>query len=508
MKKFDLIVIGSGGSTIVVDAALAAGKSCAMIEKDRWGGTCLNHGCIPTKVMVTAANMLVQSQSWERIGIDAQTPKINWKKLSERTWAQINQNQDLEAYYKERDVALYHGKAVFTAEKELAVYNDSGELIETLTAENIVVAAGASCRVPEVPGLEEIGYVSSRSFYGDKYPKAPYKSLIIVGGGAIGCEFAHMFNAFGTKIELVQRNVRLLPKEEPEMSAKLQENFSKRGIQMHFKQDSLKAYMKDGLKCLLIKNRETGEEIEVQGEEILLASGVVASTGGLGADKAGLQLDDAGNIRVNECLETGVPGVFALGDIIGVAAYRHKANNEAELLADNLYGKTKPKLWRRQNYDFLPHVTFAFPEVASVGLREAEAREQGYDLLVGVRHYSENAKGFALGMEAGDVEDGFAKMLVDAKTGRILGVHVIGEEASLLIQAFPYMLNAAPHSIAVRNEDLPASEMCLSARAAANDKPEKALAIADSLGNLREAMTAHPSLYEVVAWLPEKLERI
>ncbi len=504
MKSYDLIVVGSGAGLIVADAAIQVGKSCAIVERDRWGGTCLNHGCIPTKVLTTVANILEDQKKWARLGLEGQVPDIDWQAISKRVWAKIDENQDVYQYYINKGVDLYEGSASFIAEKQLVIKDREGQQLAEIEGQNIVLAVGSRCFIPDVPGLDEINYLTSRRFFGKQNPEKLYKSIIIVGGGAIGCEFAHLFNSFGVDVQIIQRNVRLLPKEDKDVSAKLQEVYAERGIRMHFKQNILKAYIRDGKKCLLVKERDNGTEMEVSADEILLATGIRSNTELLDVERAGIQVDESGNIRVNECLETGKSGVYALGDVIGIAGLRHKANNEAELLAHNLYLRKRGQGWRRQNYAFLPHVTFSSPEVAHVGLNEDQALAAGYKIEVGIRHYSENAKGYAMGYEAGDIDDGFAKMISDKKTGRILGLHVVGPQASVLMQAFPYLMNASPHEIPVLNEDLKASAACKKARTDAEENPEQ-LPLADSIDNLRQAITVHPSLAEVVAWLPEKL---
>ena len=218
MKNYDVIVIGTGAGNIVTDGALAKGLSVAVIERGRFGGTCLNRGCIPTKVMVTAANRVREDREGSRIGVLADNVRMDWDVVSKRVWKKIDESPAIRTYYEQfPNVDTYSGTASFLDNHTLSVsLNEGGTL--TMKGEKIFIATGGRTNIPHIPGLEEAGYVDSERFFGPSFPKKPYGSLLIIGGGPIGCEFAHVFNAAGTKVTIVQHNVRLLPKEEPAIS--------------------------------------------------------------------------------------------------------------------------------------------------------------------------------------------------------------------------------------------------------------------------------------------------
>lgn len=509
MKTFDLIVVGSGAGNIVLDAALAKGKRCALVEKDAFGGTCLNRGCIPSKILLSVADRLVEDQHKERMGLVGGNLSVDWKKLSHRLWKKLEERHEVKRYYEEKGVSVYQARAAFhpSLEKTLELFAPDGTKVDELTAETIVLGTGARTNVPPVKGLVDLPYLCSERFFGKDYPEVPYKSLIILGGGAIGCEFAHLFNALGTKVTVVQRNVRLLPKSDAILSQTLQENFGARGIEVLCHSDLLEAGRTASGLYLDLKNRETGELKRVEAEQLFVASGVKPNSDTLAIEHTKLMVSPSGHILVNECMETSVPGIYALGDLVGHAALRHKANNEAELLAENLYGKRSEEgqLWRRQSYEFVPHVTFTYPEVAHVGLSEEEAKARYGQVMVAIRRYSENAKGYALGYEGGEVDDGLVKVLVHPETQRILGVHIIGTQASLLMQSYVYLLNASHHEIEIQNPQVPASKRCQEARQAAKATVDF---LPDSVDAIQKAMTAHPALSEVSAWVFEALKPI
>ena len=199
MKKYDVIVIGAGAGNIVVDAAVAAGKSCALVEKGRFGGTCLNHGCIPTKVMIHLADLLRDIEEGQKIGLNVLRPSVNWPVLKRRVREKIDDANLVKRFYQETDgLTVYEGTATFTNSHNLEVALHSGGT-ETITAPKIILATGGKTMIPPIKGLENVGYITSETFFGHAFPDNPYKSLIIVGGGAIGTEFAHLFSSFGTR---------------------------------------------------------------------------------------------------------------------------------------------------------------------------------------------------------------------------------------------------------------------------------------------------------------------
>ena len=228
-KHYDLVVIGTGAANIVVDAAVRQGLHIAIVEKGKFGGTCLNRGCIPTKILVTAANYVREIKEAERLGVVSGPAAINWQTVSDRLWGFLNPaSQGTRDYYASMEnIDIYEGTASFTGKKDLHIALNDGSQAD-ISGDKIILGTGAKTNIPVLPGLEEAGYVTSESLFGDKYPQKPYKSLIIVGGGPIGCEFGHVFNAAGTKVTIVQHNVRLLPKDDEDVSAFLLTQFKNR----------------------------------------------------------------------------------------------------------------------------------------------------------------------------------------------------------------------------------------------------------------------------------------
>ena len=329
-KHYDLVVIGTGAANIVVDAAVRQGLHIAIVEKGKFGGTCLNRGCIPTKILVTAANYVREIKEAERLGVVSGPASINWQTVSDRLWGFLNPaSQGTRDYYASMEnIDIYEGTASFTDKKDLHINLNDGSQAD-ISGDKIILGTGAKTNIPVLPGLEEAGYVTSESLFGDKYPQKPYKSLIIVGGGPIGCEFGHVFNAAGTKVTIVQHNVRLLPKDDEDVSAFLLTQFKNYGIDVELNKDTVSVELKDGLKVLRFKDRSTGEEGSVAAEEILIAPGVKPTTDLLHLENTDVTLDKRGYIETNEFLETAAEGIWALGDINGLAPFRHKANYEA-----------------------------------------------------------------------------------------------------------------------------------------------------------------------------------
>ena len=255
------------------------------------------------------------------------------------------------------------------------------------------------------------------------------------------------------------------------------------------------ALVGDGLKVLRFKDRSTGEEGSVAAEEILIAPGVKPTTDLLHLENTDVTLDKRGYIETNEFLETAAEGIWALGDINGLAPFRHKANYEAEIISHNLFENHEPKDWRWARYDLVPAVTYTYPEAAQVGLTEANAKKAGYDVDIAVNHYSTAAKGYALGFEKGNPDDGFVKLVIDKKTKHLLGAHIIGHEASILIQPFINLMNAGLQPFVIRHEEI-ASPTVKKLRESGLTRD----LVPQSIYTIGETMTPHPSLQEITMW--------
>jgi len=487
MKKYDLVVVGSGAGLMIVEAALSAGLRCAIVEKSKFGGTCLNKGCIPSKMLVYPADLIREAEESARIGVRFQPPEVDWERVSKRLWNQIGNNEGIRRSLKRAEgLDVFEGAGEFTAPGRMVVRYADGTKSEEFTADRFVIAAGARSFVPPIEGLEAAGYVTSEQFFGDKFPETLWKSLIIVGGGAIGAEFAHIFSAFGAKVTVVEMKDRIIPTEEEEISAFVRAQFEKKGITVMTGARALSASAEGGEKTLVVEDafgRHT-----LRAEEIFIASGVRSNADLLHAENAGLKLDARGWIETNEYLETNVPGIYALGDINGKFQFRHKANYEAGILIDNLFGGER----KAATYDAVPWAIFTWPQVGHVGLTEREARAMGLRVGVARNTYSSIAAGISMGYAEGSDDDGFAKIIL-TEDMRIAGAHVVGPYASMLVQPFVYLMGAG---CPCESGGLPGGK-----RNRIIDCP--------SMGSVRpvtDSMVIHPSMNELAAWAIEDVE--
>lgn len=496
MKQYDIIVVGTGGATIVADAALKKGLKVAIIEKGKFGGTCLTRGCIPTKVMVTAANAIQETKEFKKIGVNVGPATMDWHTVSKRTWHKIDESAGIYDYYNAYDnVDVYRGAASFVSDTVMNIHLNDGSGIVEITAPIIILGTGGYSNVPNVPGLQEAGFLTSESLFGDKFPKQPYKSLAVLGAGPIGVEFAHVFDSAGTKVTILQHNVRLVPKEDADISEHLLNNYRERGINVLLNQDTVEIRQEDGLKVVVTKDRTTGQITETKVEEILVAAGIRPAVEELHLENTGIETRPKGWIKTNEFLETSVDGIYALGDVNGEPAFRHRANYEADIIAHNLFYATSEDDYRWARYDTLPKVTFSYPEIGSVGLTEAEAIKAGYNVGVGKNFYSSTAKGYAMGINPGDVNDGFVKIVVDKDTNHILGMHVVGPQASILFQPYVNLMNSGVTPLTAINEEI-ASERTKRLR----EKGITREMDPRSVITVGETMSPHPSLVEVIMW--------
>ncbi len=495
MKYYDCIFIGSGSANIILEEALKLGLKCAQIEKDKFGGTCLNRGCIPTKVLTTAADALLEVNRMKKIGIQAELKGFDWRLISSRVKHQINQNIELRKFYKQtKNLDVYEGIARFINDKVIEVHmNDSNRSVQ-VTADKIYIGAGGRTNIPKMDGIENIDYLTSESIFLDKFPENPYDSLIIVGGGAIGCEFAHIFNAFGTNVTLVQHNVRLLPKIDDEISDTLLSAYQNRGIQVFLNKRTQKVQKIDNKIVLTIEDRASNKRDIIQADNILIAPGIIPNTDLLNIKNTSITIDEKGWIQTNEFLETSVKDVFAFGDINGEAQFRHKANYEADILAHNL--SRSHKEWRFANYDNVPAVVFSNPEVSSVGLTEKEARNKGFNIVIAKNKYNQTAKGFALGYDdSTSSNDAFAKLIINKDSNYILGFHAIGHYSSTLLQPFVNLLGAGVLVHQVIHPFIETENSKI-----ARDSIKSRYLDPKNAQTIRETMVAHPSLQEVGIW--------
>ena len=416
MKKYDLIVIGSGCGSMVSDEALASGKKVALVDKGPLGGTCLNLGCRPSKMLIYAADRAVDIQEVGKLGIEAEIKGIDFASIMGWMRKSIQESRDYvrKSIEESKDLDFYEGQGHFVADYTLEV---KGQQIE---GEKIVIACGSRPFVPPIKGLDGIDYWTNEHVL---LQKERPDSLIVIGGGYIAVEYGHFFAAMGTRVTILEMADRLMLPEEPEVSELLQRALSRR---MEVHTGALAQEIRKGAdgRITVVAKSSDGRESEFVAGRLLMAVGRRSNADLLNLENTGVQIDQKGFIKVNDYLETTKKNIYAVGDANGLQMFTHAANRQASLVADNILHGEKTRL----ETSATPHAVYSHPQTASVGLTEASARRD-HQVLVGKARYSSVAKGEAM-ME----EEGFAKAILDKATRKILGFHIIGPFAPELIQ--------------------------------------------------------------------------
>ncbi|MCJ7631171.1 FAD-dependent oxidoreductase, partial [Candidatus Bathyarchaeota archaeon] len=428
-----------------------------------------------------------EAQEAKRVGVDIRVERIDWDLIQRRMWSQIDESKEInESLSHIPNLTVYRGVGEFVGDYEMRVrLNDGTGYSQDFKGKRIVIASGARSAIPPIKGFEDVGYVTSDSFFGPKFPKNPWKSLVIIGGGVIAVEFAHIFSASGTEVTVVEMLPRLVATEEPEVSEFLKANLVKY-MRVYVNSRAVAVRKEDSTKILTIEDVVTGQRRDVGGEEIFVASGRQSNADLLMVQNTGVEVSERGWIRTNEFLETSKKNIWCIGDANGIYQFRHKANYEAEICSINLFASEEERV--PVDYSAVPWAIFTYPEVGHVGMTEDEAIKSGHQIYVAIKHYSSVAKGFAMGFNANDVDDGFVKLIVD-RNRRILGAHVVGPDASVLVQPFAYLMNAGYVCDPLEdNQRKPMTKMYHSC-------PESG-----SLMPIYRSMVIHPSLNEVTAW--------
>ncbi len=423
---YDLVIIG-GGPAGYVGAIRAGqlGKKVAVIEMERAGGTCLNWGCIPTKALLKSAELFRTIQKADSYGLSVTGASFDFAKVVERSRGVAAQMaKGVEFLFKKNKVDYLVGKGSVTVPGmvEITEGEHKGKFLRT---KNILLCTGQKPR--PLPGLPVDGtrVMTSREALAAK--TAP-KTMAIIGAGAIGVEFAYFFNAFGTKVTLIEMLPQVLPVEDEEVSKVLERSFTKQGITVHTgtKSENIRVGAKS-VKLDLVKD---GAKTELEVETVLVAIGITSALDGLTSAKVKLELD-RGFVKVDNNYQTSTPGIYAAGDIQGPPWLAHVASFRAIQAVEGMFGHAKPK-----QVGIFPGCTYCQPQVASTGLTEKQAKEKKLDYKVGKFPFTAVGKAVA----AGDTE-GFVKVIADAKTGEIHGVHIIGNEATELIAEYGLAMN-------------------------------------------------------------------
>ncbi len=420
-KAYDLIVIGAGpGGYVAAIRGAQLGLNVAVVEREHVGGICLNWGCIPTKALLRSSEVFHLMHRAKEFGLKADGIGYDLDAVVKRSRDVAGQlSGGVGHLLKKNKVALVMGEASIPAKGKVSVKTDKGT--EELTAKNIIVATGARAR--ELPGLEADGDLVWTYKHALQPPHMP-KKLLVIGSGAIGIEFASFYNTLGADTTVVEVMDRVLPVEDAEISAFAKKQFVKQGMKI-----MEKAMVKqlDRTKGKVTAHIETGGKVEKhEFDTVISAVGIVGNIEGLGLEKLGVKIDRT-HVITDEFCRTGIDGLYAIGDIAGAPWLAHKASHEGVMVADLIAGKhahpVKP--------ESIAGCTYCHPQVASVGYTEAKAKELGYDIKVGRFPFIGNGKAIALGEP-----QGLIKTIFDAKTGELLGAHMVGAEVTEMIQGY------------------------------------------------------------------------
>jgi dihydrolipoamide dehydrogenase len=421
-EQFDITIIGSGpGGYVAAIRAGQLGLKVAMIEKDtRLGGTCTLRGCIPTKQMLMSAHVYEQMQHAADFGVQVSGIQLAFEDVQKRKNKVVLKNtKGIEYLMKKNKVTVFKGTGKLALPGKVEVTGADGAK-QTIASKAIIIATGSTVR--PIPGFETDGAHVVNSDHILELKEIP-KSLIVMGAGAVGCEFASVYSRFGAETTLVELMPRLVPLEDEEVSKELEKSFRKRGIKSQV-DTKLEKLEKTETGVRVTGKNSKGEAVSLEAEMLLVAVGRMPYTEGLGLEGTKIKVE-RGFITVDEFQQTGEKGVYAIGDIVPTPQLAHLASKEGIVAVEHIAGD---KGVRPINLRLVPNCTYCDPEVASVGLTEAKAKEQGYDVKVGKFPFSASGKARILGEE-----EGFVKIVADKKYDEILGVHIIGPYATELI---------------------------------------------------------------------------
>jgi mycothione reductase len=413
-NRYDLVIVGAGSGNMLLTDEFRTWR-VAVVESDKFGGTCLNRGCIPSKILVFTADVARTVQHAGRFGVDAQFIGANWPAIRDRVFDRIDPlHEGAVSYRRANGVDVYRGVASFTSPETITVGGTE------LAADRFVLATGSRPAVPDVPGLAELPYLTSDTVM--RLGALP-SSMLVLGGGYIAAEMSHVFGSLGTRVTIVTRGPQLLSQHDVDVRTRFTEIYAKAfDVRLGAKIERLSATGR-GVRADLVT--PAGAE-SVEAEVVLVATGRVPNSDQLNVAAAGLRLDEHGHVRTDETYATGVPGIWAFGDLANHFQLKHMANAEARLVRYNVLHPDTP---RKLPFTVVPSAVFADPQVASVGATEQELRAHGQAYVRAMRPYSDTAYGWAL-----EDTTSFVKVLADPETRRLLGAHILGPQAATLIQ--------------------------------------------------------------------------
>jgi dihydrolipoamide dehydrogenase len=439
MNEVDFLVVGSGSGLDVANAAARQGQSVAVVEKGPLGGTCLNRGCIPSKQLLYHADVLETVERADEFEVDAEVTDVAFDEIVRKVNDDVQESADSirRGLSSSAQHDLYQGTGRFVDERELEVVDgpDEGARVR---AETVLVASGTRPAIPSIDGIEDTEYVTSKEAL---QLETPPEHLVVVGGGYIAAELGHFFGTFGSDVTIVGRRPTLLPDADPEIAEAFTERYADR-FTVHAGHAATGVSDAGGSVTVTAKPYEygdgvvDGDAVAVTGDALLVAAGRTPNTDELDVAAAGIETDDRGFVETDEYLRTTADGVWALGDVVGEYLLKHSANHEAQAVARNLFGDALEPV----DYSAMPFAVFASPEVAGVGATEDELRAAGREYATRTYDFDQTARGSA--MHA----DGFVKAIIDLD-GEILGCHIMGPEASNLIQEVVVAMTAGSGSV-------------------------------------------------------------
>jgi dihydrolipoamide dehydrogenase len=422
-QNFDVVIIGGGpGGYVAAIRAAQLGLKTAVVEANHMGGICLNWGCIPTKALLRSAEIYDFMKHAEMFGLSAKDIKFDLKKIVERSRGVAGQlSKGVSGLMKKNKVTVVDGYGKLAGKGKVSVEKD-GKRVADLTAKHIIIATGARARV--LPGLEPDGKLIW-TYREAMVPEAMPKSLLVVGSGAIGIEFASFYRSLGAEVTVVEVQDRILPVEDEEISKFAHKAFEKQGMKLLTKA-TVKA-LKKGKDNVTATVEQDGKASEITVDRVILAVGIVGNSENLGLEGTKVKVEK-GHIVTDGYGATAEPGVYAIGDVTGAPWLAHKASHEGVICVEKIAGQKGVHPMKKEN---IPGCTYCHPQVASVGLTEKAAKEKYKDIKVGRFQFMGNGKAIALGEP-----EGLVKTIFDAKTGELLGAHMIGAEVTEMIQGY------------------------------------------------------------------------
>ncbi len=417
--NYDLLVLGSGpGGYVAAIRASQLGMKTAIVEKAELGGVCLNWGCIPTKALLKSAQVFEYLMHAQDYGVKATGVEADFASMVKRSRGVADaMSKGVQFLMKKNKIDVINGKGIIKPGKKIEVIDDAGKS-QTIEAKNIIISTGSRSR--ELPGLKQdgkkvIGYREAMTLANQP------KSLIIVGSGAIGVEFAYFYNSIGTKVTIVEFMPEIVPIEDEDISKQLARSFKKSGITIQT-ESTVESVDTNGSGCKVSVKSKKGVEV-LECDVVLSAVGITANIENIGLEEVGI-ITDKGKIMVNEWYQTNIPGYYAIGDVLNTPALAHVASHEGITCVEKMAGLHAEAM----DYKNIPGCTYCQPEIASVGYTEKAARAAGFDIKVGKFPFSASGKAKAAGQA-----DGFIKVIFDAKYGEWLGAHMIGANVTELI---------------------------------------------------------------------------